>query len=124
SYPRPILDDIRTYAAAAGMAFNPPIPMSTIEGLLDACDFVLAMTVMPGYGGQELTPAVLEKVRTLRASLPTTAMIEVDGGINEETIAVAAAAGAEMFVVGSGIFKSSDYARSMRELRHLAKQVQ
>jgi ribulose-phosphate 3-epimerase len=120
--PRPVLDDIRAHGAAAGLAFNPPTPVSAIEGVLDACNYVLAMTVMPGYGGQELTESVLEKVRALRELLPATAMIEVDGGINDATIAVAAAAGAEMFVVGSGIFKTPDYAASMKELRHLARQ--
>lgn len=119
--PRPILDDIRAHGAAAGMAFNPPTPVSAIEGVLDACDFVLAMTVMPGYGGQEFTTSVLEKVRALRELLPMAAMIEVDGGINDDTIAAAAAAGAEMFVVGSGIFKTPDYAASIQELRRLAE---
>lgn len=118
--PRPILDEIRAHGAAAGLAFNPPTPVSAIKGVLDACNYVLAMTVMPGYGGQEFTESVLEKVRALRDLLPPTAMIEVDGGINVETIDRAAAAGAEMYVVGSGIFKTPDYAASMHELRRLA----
>jgi ribulose-phosphate 3-epimerase len=118
--PRPILDDIRNHGAAAGLAFNPPTSVSAIEGVLDACNYVLAMTVMPGYGGQEFTESVLEKIRILRDLLPSTAMIEVDGGINDKTIARAAAAGAEMYVVGSGIFKTPDYAASMHELRQLA----
>lgn len=120
--PRPILEEIRTHGAAAGLAFNPPTSVSAIEGVLDACNYVLAMTVMPGYGGQEFTASVMEKVRALRDRLPATAMIEVDGGINCDTVAVAAAAGAEMFVVGSGIFKTPDYATSIRELRQLAGQ--
>jgi ribulose-phosphate 3-epimerase len=119
--PRPILEDIRAHGAAAGVAFNPPTPVSAVEGVLDACDYVLAMTVMPGYGGQEFTVSVLEKVHALRDLLPDEAMIEVDGGINDETIAVAAAAGAEMFVVGSGIFKTPDYVASLRSLRQLAE---
>ena len=119
--PRPILEEIRAHGAAAGLAFNPPTPVSAVEGVLDACDYVLAMTVMPGYGGQQFTASVLEKVRALRELLPATAMIEVDGGINDDTIAVAAVAGAEMFVVGSGIFKTPDYAASMKDLRQLAE---
>jgi ribulose-phosphate 3-epimerase len=117
----PILQDIRAHGGAAGVALNPPTPVSDIEGVLNDCDYVLAMTVMPGYGGQEFTASVLEKVRALRELLPDSAMIEVDGGINEETIGIAAAAGAEMFVVGSGIFKTPDYAVSMRQLRQLAE---
>ena len=106
------LEDIRAHGAAAGLAFNPPTPLSVVEPVLDACDYVLAMTVMPGYGGQKFTESVLEKVRLLRELLPADAMIEVDGGINDDTIARAAAAGAEMYVVGSGIFKTPDYAAS------------
>lgn len=118
--PRPVLNAIRASGAAAGLAFNPPTPVAAVEPVLDACDYVLAMTVMPGYGGQQFTASVMEKVRKLRELLPDAAMIEVDGGINDDTIAVAAAAGAEMFVVGSGIFKSPDYKVSIRELRELA----
>lgn len=119
--PRPILEEIRAHGAAAGVAFNPPTPVAAVEGVLDACDYVLAMTVMPGYGGQKFTPSVLEKVRRLRELLPDTAMIEVDGGINEKTIADCAAAGAEMFVVGSAIFKTPSYEASMRTLEQLAR---
>ncbi len=119
--PRPILEEIRAHGAAAGMAFNPPTPVADVKPVLDVCDYVLAMTVMPGYGGQSFTESVLEKVRELRELMPPAAMIEVDGGINDETIAMAAAAGAEMFVVGSGIFKTPDYAASMDELRQLAQ---
>lgn len=119
--PRPILEEIRARGAAAGVAFNPPTPVAAVEPVLDTCDYVLAMTVMPGYGGQEFTESVLAKVRRLRELLPPTAMIEVDGGINDDTIAQAAEAGAEMFVVGSGIFKTADYAASMSELRQLAQ---
>ncbi len=119
--PRPILEAIRAAGGAAGLAFNPPTPVSAVEPVLDACDYVLAMTVMPGYGGQEFTPSVMDKVRQLRELLHDGAMIEVDGGINEDTIAMAAAAGAEMFVVGSGIFKTPDYAASMTTLRQLAQ---
>ncbi len=122
--PRPILAEIRAAGAAAGIAFNPPTPVSAVEPVLDLCDYVLAMTVMPGYGGQSFTASVMDKVRELRELLPDAAMIEVDGGINEETIATAAAAGAEMFVVGSGIFKTPDYAASMKRLSQLAQQQQ
>jgi ribulose-phosphate 3-epimerase len=119
--PRPILESIRSRGVAAGVAFNPPTTVAAVEPVLDACDYVLAMTVMPGYGGQEFTESVLAKVRRLRELMPATAMIEVDGGINDDTIARAAEAGAEMFVVGSGIFKSANYAASMTELRQLAQ---
>lgn len=121
--PRPILEAIRAAGGAAGLAFNPPTPVSTVEPFLDACDYVLAMTVMPGYGGQKFTTSVMDKVRQLRELLHDKAMIEVDGGINDDTIAMAAAAGAEMFVVGSGIFKTPDYTASMTTLRQLAQRT-
>jgi ribulose-phosphate 3-epimerase len=118
---RPVLEDIRARGAAAGVAFNPPTPVAAVVPVLDACDYVLAMTVMPGYGGQKFTSSVLEKVRQLRELLPDEAMIEVDGGINTETIAACAAVGAEMFVVGSAIFKTSNYSASFKKLEQLAQ---
>ncbi|TWU30072.1 ribulose-phosphate 3-epimerase [Bythopirellula polymerisocia] len=119
--PRPVLDEIRSLGAAAGLVLNPPTPISAIAPFLDACDYVLAMTVMPGYGGQEFDESVLSKVRDLRAMLPPEVLVEVDGGVGPGTIATCAAAGAEMFVAGSAIFRTSDYAASLKELQRLAQ---
>lgn len=118
--PRPVLDAIRQQGAVAGLAFNPPTPVSVVEPALTACDFVLAMTVMPGYGGQQFDSSVLTKIRHLRELLPDEVPIEVDGGINSDTIATCTEAGASMFVTGSAIFRSEDYAASMAALREMA----
>jgi len=118
--PEEVLHKIRGCGAAAGLVLNPPTPASEIESCFELCDFVLAMTVMPGYGGQELDRTVLAKIEELRDKLPVDVLLEVDGGINSETIAECAGAGAEMFVVGSGIFRTPDYRASMQDLRQLA----
>lgn len=119
--PRPVLDQIRSLGAAAGLVLNPPTPISAVEPFLDACDYVLAMTVMPGYGGQKFDESVLSKIRDLRAQLPPEVLIEADGGIGPDTIASCAAAGVEMFVTGSAIFRTPDYASSLSELQRLAQ---
>lgn len=119
--PRPLLEQIRSLGAAAGLVLNPPTPVSAVEPYLDACDYVLAMTVMPGYGGQKFDESVLSKVRELRAMLPSEVLVEVDGGVSPKTIAACAEAGAEMFVTGSAIFRTPDYAASLSELQRLAQ---
>lgn len=119
--PRPLLEQIRSLGAAAGLVLNPPTPVSAVEPYLEACDYVLAMTVMPGYGGQKFDESVLSKVRELRAMLPPEVLVEVDGGVSAETIAACAEAGAEMFVTGSAIFRTPDYAASLIELQRLAQ---
>ncbi|QEG33252.1 ribulose-phosphate 3-epimerase [Bythopirellula goksoeyrii] len=119
--PRPLLEQIRSLGSAAGLVLNPPTPVSAVEPYLEACDYVLAMTVMPGYGGQKFDESVLSKVRELRAMLPPEVLVEVDGGVSAETIAACAEAGAEMFVTGSAIFRTPDYAASLVELQRLAQ---
>lgn len=121
SDPRPVLEEIRSRGAAAGLVLNPPTPISAVEPFLDACDYVLAMTVMPGYGGQKFDESVLGKVRALRAQLPPEVLVEVDGGIGPKTIANCASAGAELFVAGSAVFRTPDYSTSLSELRKLAQ---
>lgn len=118
--PRPVLDKIRTLGAAAGLAINPPTPVESIANCLDLCDLVLVMSVMPGFGGQEFDPVALEKLRTLRGQLPPETLLEIDGGINEHTIPQAVSAGAQMLVIGSGIFKHHDYQAAIAELTGLA----
>jgi ribulose-phosphate 3-epimerase len=115
--PRPILDEIHAAGASAGVALNPPTPVSRIEPLLDACEVVLVMSVMPGFGGQEFDRSALAKLRTLRQQAPRELVLAVDGGVNHDTIAECASAGAELFVVGSAIFHSRDYTSAVRDLR-------
>ena len=114
--PRTVLDKIRSLGALAGLALNPPTPLSAIEASLPHCDLVLVMSVMPGFGGQKFDAGALDKLRALRAREDVDALLEVDGGITPETIGECAEAGAELFVAGTAIFHSDDYGAAMRQL--------
>ena len=118
--PRSVLDEIRELGAAAGLAVNPPTPLSAIEASLPHCDLVLVMSVNAGFGGQEFDDVALAKLRTLRDRGGLDALLEVDGGIATDTIGPCAQAGADLFVVGSAIFRSDDYAATIRALRSAA----
>jgi ribulose-phosphate 3-epimerase len=117
SDPRPVLETIRSLGAWAGLALNPPTPASAIESSLPYCDLVLVMSVMPGFGGQEFDESILPKLRALRARDDWHGFLEVDGGIGVETIGQCAAAGTDLFVAGTAVFHSSDYAAALRQLR-------
>jgi ribulose-phosphate 3-epimerase len=108
--PRPILEQVRALGAMAGLALNPPTPLSAIETSLPHCDLVLVMSVMPGFGGQEFDNVALGKLRELNAMPGRNQLLEVDGGVDLETIGPCAAAGAQLFVTGTAIFKSNDRA--------------
>jgi ribulose-phosphate 3-epimerase len=118
--PASLLQQIRSVGAAAGLALNPPTPLDDIEPYLDLCDVVLVMSVMPGFGGQEFDAAALEKLRALADVPQRSFRLQVDGGINERTIGPAAAAGAEVFVVGSAIFRHANYTAQHDRLQALA----
>lgn len=118
--PRPVLEKIRQLGAAAGLAINPPTPVEAIRKCLDLCDLVLVMSVMPGFGGQEFEPVALEKLRTLRREVRPDVLLEIDGGVNRQTIGESVAAGAQMLVIGSGIFKHHSYQAAIAELTGLA----
>jgi ribulose-phosphate 3-epimerase len=119
------LTAIRSKGGLAGVAINPATPLSTLEEALPFADFVLLMSVNPGFGGQKFITTSLEKLRRLRRliderRLPT--RIEIDGGIDRENIAEVAAAGAEIIVAGSAIFGAPDPAQAVRELHEAAMQ--
>ncbi len=120
SDPRPLLEQLRGLGAVAGLAYNPDTPVSAVLPYLDACDLVLTMSVVPGFGGQAFCPSALERLRQLRARVGSTVLLEVDGGVNPDTIGSCAEAGADLHVVGSAIFGHSDYAASVRGLTRLA----
>lgn len=119
--PRPLLERIRDLGVGAGLALNPPTPLSAIEGCLDVCDLVLVMSVMPGFGGQKFNSVALEKLQALRAKVGDDVLLEVDGGVNAATVEACTAAGAQLLVVGSAIFGTDDYTASTRELTRLAQ---
>ena len=100
------LTAIRALGLKAGVAINPATSEEDVRYSLDATDLVLVMTVNPGFGGQSFIPATLEKITRLRALIGDRPVeIEVDGGITPETAALAAKAGANVFVAGSSVFK-------------------
>ncbi len=114
---------IKGLGVKAGAVLNPATPLTTIAEMLADLDFVLLMSVNPGFGGQTFIPRSMEKIRDLKAKIDTSGLdtlIQVDGGINAETIAAVSAAGADVFVAGSAIFKSKDYAQTIGELKALA----
>ena len=117
------LQAIRAAGARPGVALNPGTPVSAIEPVLGDVDLILVMSVNPGFGGQAFIDSQLKKIETIRKLIDASGrsvMLEVDGGVNAETIARCAQAGADWFVVGSAIFRSNDYARSVSELEKLA----
>jgi len=111
-----VLEVIRATGAGAGVAINPSTPLSVIENYIALCDLILIMSVMPGFGGQSFEPVALEKLKQLRERSETGPLLEIDGGVNDSTIAACADAGADLFVVGSGIFRSNDYQDRLRAL--------
>jgi ribulose-phosphate 3-epimerase len=111
---------IRELGAKAGVALNPATPPSAVEYVLDSCDLVLAMTVNPGFGGQAFLPAMLPKLRTLRAMIGERPIwLQVDGGIAPDTAALCREAGADSFVAGSSVFRGGPaaYAGNIAALR-------
>ena len=119
--PRPVLQEIRSLGASAGLALNPATPLSAVVPSLDLCDLVLVMSVPAGFGGQKFHPVAIDKLRQLRQITHPDLLLEVDGGISGKTIASCAQAGAQLFVVGSAIFQGSDYASAVSELTSLAR---
>lgn len=115
--PQQLLDRIRALDCLAGLSLNPPTPVTAIEPYLAHCDFVLVMSVMPGFGGQKFDPVALGKTRALAARSNRNFLLQIDGGIDSQTITQCANAGAEMFVAGTTIFKSPNYAAAIEQLR-------
>jgi ribulose-phosphate 3-epimerase len=116
---------IKNKGALAGVAINPATPLITLEEALAFADYVLLMSVNPGFGGQKFIPTSLDKVRRLRRMIDERGLntrIEIDGGIDRHNIAEIAAAGAEIIVAGSAVFNESDPAQAVRELREATMQ--
>ncbi|MFH1152228.1 MAG: ribulose-phosphate 3-epimerase [Pseudomonadota bacterium] len=112
---------IRASGAKAGVALNPATPLESISWILEELDFVLIMSVNPGFGGQKFIRSSLEKVRQLSAMIHSRRLgtiIQVDGGVSMNTIREIKQAGASSFVAGSAIFNTLDYARTISALRH------
>ena len=120
------LENIRALGATAAVALNPATPASAIENVLDLVDLVLVMTVNPGFGGQKYISTMECKIREVRnmitaAGLGDSIHVEVDGGISATTVGGAAAAGANLLIAGSALFKHPDgLGAAVSELRERA----
>lgn len=116
---------IKSYGKRAGVSLNPATPLDILNYVLDDLDLVLLMTVNPGFGGQSFIEACLPKINSLRAMFDKhgcEAELEVDGGVKLSNISKIAHAGANVFVAGSAVFCSADYAATISELKRMAQE--
>ncbi|HEY7302486.1 MAG TPA: ribulose-phosphate 3-epimerase [Bryobacteraceae bacterium] len=114
---------IQDHGAKAGVVINPATPVLVLHEVLEITDYVLVMSVNPGYGGQAFIPNSLKKISELarlRAERNLNFAIEIDGGVGPENIAEVARAGVDWVVAGSSVFQVSDPAEAVREMQHLA----
>ena len=111
---------IRDHGCKAGLVFNPATPLHCLEYLMDKLDVILLMSVNPGFGGQKFIPSTLRKLTQVRKHIDESGhkiRLEVDGGVGVQNIRKIAEAGADMFVAGSAIFNSDDYAETIKAMR-------
>ncbi len=117
------LQIIHDHGAKAGVVINPHTPVMMLQDVIDIVDYVLVMSINPGYGGQKFIPNTLNKVRELRRWREERDLgfaIEIDGGVGRENIAQIAQAGVDWFVAGTSVFHAPDPAEAVRELSHRA----
>ncbi len=113
---------IKQLGAKAGVVINPATPVSTLEDILPSLDMVLVMSVNPGFGGQKFIAATLkkiEKLRELREKNNYSYLIEIDGGMNTETIPLASDAGVDVFVAGSAIYDTPDVTATTKAFKKI-----
>jgi len=115
-----MIGKVRQLNVRPGIVLKPATPLKTLFPVLDEIDLVLIMSVNPGFGGQSFIPATLKKIERLRKIVDQSRYsmeIEVDGGVKVENIRQVSMAGGDIFVVGTGIFKTENYEETMRKLR-------
>ncbi len=121
SYLRETLELIKSYGVKCGAVVNPDVPVENIFPVFDLCDMVLLMSVFPGYGGQKFIPDVIEKIKKARSYAREIGRgdmdIEIDGGVTLENAGEIIAAGANVLVAGSTVFKSTDMKKTISDLR-------
>lgn len=114
------LNLIKDLGAKAGVVLNPATPVTAAFSVLSVVDFVLLMTVNPGFGGQKFIPYCKEKIKTLKKEIQSRkldVMIEIDGGVKTSNIGELSSCGADVFVAGSAIFESDDYKKTISEMK-------
>ena len=118
------INHIKELGCKAGVVINPATPVSSIYDVAEYIDLLLIMTVNPGFGGQKFISNSFRRIKEavdIRSKLKADFLIEIDGGINSETIVAAKKAGADVFVVGSSIFHSDNITAATTELKNLVK---
>mgnify|MGYP001243165602 CR=1 FL=1 len=118
------LQQIKQLGAQAGVVVNPATPISSIEDVLPLIDYILIMTVNPGFGGQRFIPATLKKIEQaakMKEKLALSFEIEVDGGVNQDTAIQCVEAGATILVAGSAVFNQADRGRAIQGIRNAKK---
>lgn len=112
------LQVIRSFGKKAGVSLNPATPESVLQYVMDKVDLILVMSVNPGFGGQSFLASQLDKIKNIRAMIGDRPIeLEVDGGVNVDTIADVVGAGADVLVAGSAVFKGDDYVATIQALR-------
>lgn len=117
---------VRDQGCKSGLVFNPGTPLHCLEYLMDKVDVILLMSVNPGFGGQKFIPSTMKKLQQVRKLIDNSGhriRLEVDGGVGVHNIREIADAGADMFVAGSAIFNSDDYARTIAAMREALGQA-
>ena len=118
-----VLRTIRKLGASPGVVLNPSTPVSTLEDVLELVDYVLVMSVNPGFGGQQFIPRAMEKIRRLRRMRQELGLgfaIEIDGGVNMDNLAEVVRAGCDWLVTGSSVFHTPDPAATVAEMKRIA----
>ncbi len=116
---------IKEHGCQAGLVLNPATPVQVLEYVMDKLDVILLMSVNPGFGGQSFIPSTLDKLKTVRKLIQESGKnirLEVDGGVKVDNISAIAQAGADTFVAGSAIFNTSDYAKTITNMRQMVQQ--
>lgn len=122
-----VLEDIRSRGMAAGLVLNPMTPLLSLEEYLPYLDFVLLMSVNPGYGGQKFIGSMLDKLSRLRQMIDRSGhdiLIEIDGGICLDNIRAVAESGADLYVAGSAVFGAADPSLAIRQLKAEAEEME
>jgi len=123
-----LVDYIKSQGVKAGVVLNPATPVNTLEEIIHFIDYVLIMSVNPGFGGQKFIPQTLEKVKKLKILMEETGrtdlLIEIDGGIKESNIAEVSATGVNIFVAGSSVFKADSPTQTVRRLKQKARFIE
>jgi len=122
-----LVDYIKSHGVKAGVVLNPATPVNTLEEIIYYIDYVLIMSVNPGFGGQKFIPQTANKITKLKELISKSErediLIEIDGGINEENISLLSNLGVNIFVAGNSIFKAKDKKEAVKKLKDKMKEI-